>query len=76
MAGATCGGCSLGATATMKRTRRTGHEYRLDARDLGLMLVCNVDFPLAARAGMDLERTQTKMTGASHCDFRYQRRGD
>ena len=46
----------------------------LDARDLGPLLVCNHDFPLALRLGARLERTQTCMTGASHCDFRYRQR--
>ena len=48
----------------------------LDARDLGPMLICNLDYPDAARMGMQLERTQTRMQGASHCDFRYSRRPD
>lgn len=48
----------------------------LDARDLGPHLICNNDFPAAARLGMELERTQTKMQGATHCDFRYRRRAE
>ncbi len=47
---------------------------RLGARDLGPALVCNGDFAMAERAGFELERTQTRMQGASHCDFRYRRR--
>lgn len=46
----------------------------LEARDIGHLLICNQDFPAAARLGMDLERSQTRMQGASHCDFRYRRR--
>ncbi|MEM7408792.1 MAG: L-2-amino-thiazoline-4-carboxylic acid hydrolase [Myxococcota bacterium] len=46
----------------------------LDARDLGPLLICNHDFPMALRMGAELERTQTCMRGASHCDFRYRRR--
>lgn len=46
----------------------------LDARDLGPFLLCNSDFEAAAQLGMTLERTQTRMQGASHCDFRYRRR--
>lgn len=46
----------------------------LGARDIGHLLICNQDFPAAARLGMDLERSQTRMQGASHCDFRYRRR--
>lgn len=45
----------------------------LGARDLGFLLSCNRDF--AAFEGMApelaFERTQTRMEGASHCDFRY-----
>ncbi len=47
----------------------------LGARDIGHLLICNLDFPMAARAGMALARSQTQMQGASFCDFRYRRRG-
>ncbi len=47
---------------------------QMGARDLGQRLICNLDFPMAARAGLHLERTQTCMQGASHCDFRYRKR--
>ena len=46
----------------------------LGARDIGHLLVCNLDYPMAARTGMELTRTQTQMQGASFCDFRYRRR--
>ncbi|MCY3641444.1 MAG: L-2-amino-thiazoline-4-carboxylic acid hydrolase [Gammaproteobacteria bacterium] len=46
----------------------------MDARDIGHLLICNLDYPIAARAGMDLTRSQTQMQGASFCDFRYRRR--
>ena len=40
--------------------------------ELGFLLVCSADFPLVeGMGGLDLERTQTIMQGASHCDFRY-----
>ena len=41
--------------------------------ELGFLLVCSADFPMAegAAAGVELTRTQTIMQGASHCDFRY-----
>ncbi len=44
--------------------------------ELGFLLVCAGDFPVAEGIGGDiaLERTQTIMQGASHCDFRYRRR--
>ena len=43
--------------------------------DLGVLLVCNPDFPFAEGFGSNVEltRTQTIMQGASHCDFRYKR---
>ena len=46
----------------------------LGARDVGHLLICNLDYPMAARTGMALTRTQTQMQGASFCDFRYRRR--
>lgn len=44
--------------------------------ELGFLLVCSADFPVAEGIGgnIELERTQTIMQGASHCDFRYRRR--
>jgi hypothetical protein len=43
--------------------------------ELGFLLVCGADFPMAEGFGGDirLTRTQTIMQGASYCDFRYQR---
>lgn len=37
--------------------------------DLGFLLVCAADFPTAEGLGVGLERTQTIMQGAEHCDF-------
>ena len=44
--------------------------------ELGFLLVCSLDFPFADgfASEVKLTRTQTIMQGASHCDFRYQRR--
>ncbi len=41
--------------------------------ELGSLLACSVDFPMAEGfgSGVALKRTQTLMQGASHCDFRY-----
>ena len=47
---------------------------RLGARDIGHLLICNLDFPMALRVGTELTRTQTCMQGGSHCDFRYRKR--
>ena len=44
---------------------------RLEAGDLGSLLICGEDYAAAAMGGMHLERTQTQMEGASHCDFRF-----
>jgi hypothetical protein len=57
----------------------TGCRYaqfyqQLGVPELGFLLVCGADAPLAEGAGIELTRTQTIMQGASHCDFRYQLR--
>jgi len=47
----------------------------LGVPELGFLLVCGADFPMAEGFGGDvkLTRTQTIMQGAGHCDFRYER---
>lgn len=48
--------------------------YReIGAPELGFLLVCSSDLPMAEGFGakVQLTRTQTIMQGASHCDFRY-----
>jgi hypothetical protein len=56
----------------------TGCRYarffqELGAPELGFLLICSSDFPMAEGFGpeVQLTRTQTIMQGASHCDFRY-----
>jgi hypothetical protein len=46
---------------------------KIGAPELGFLLTCGADFPMAEGfgAGVQLTRTQTIMQGASHCDFRY-----
>jgi hypothetical protein len=58
----------------------TGCRYaqfykELGVPELGFLLVCGADFPIAEGFGPEitLTRTQTIMQGASHCDFRYTR---
>jgi hypothetical protein len=58
----------------------TGCQYAefyraLGEPELGFLLVCSADFPMAEGFGPDvkLTRTQTIMQGASQCDFRYER---
>jgi hypothetical protein len=45
----------------------------LGVPELGALLSCNRDFSLVEgfNGALDLERTQTIMQGASHCDFRF-----
>jgi hypothetical protein len=45
----------------------------MGARDLGFLLSCNRDFAMFEGMAPELafDRTQTRMQGASHCDFRY-----
>lgn len=47
----------------------------LGVPELGFLLVCGADFPMAEGFSPDikLSRTQTIMQGATHCDFRYAR---
>ena len=47
----------------------------MGARDLGFLLSCNRDFAMfeGMAPDLDFERTQTRMQGASHCDFRYRK---
>ena len=60
----------------------TGCRYatfykELGEPELGFLLVCAADFPMAEGFGVQLTRTQTIMQGASHCDFRYRlKRGE
>ena len=48
----------------------------IGAPELGFLLTCSSDFPIAEGFGPDVEftRTQTIMQGASHCNFRYRGR--
>jgi hypothetical protein len=58
------------------RCRYAEFYKALGEPELGFLLVCDADFPVAEGIGSDIEltRTQTIMEGASHCDFRYRRR--
>jgi hypothetical protein len=52
---------------------RCAQFFPLGVPELGFLLTCSADFPMAEGygAGVQLTRTQTLMQGASHCDFRY-----
>lgn len=43
----------------------------LDASDLGHLLICSEDHVMVAAGGVRLDRSQTLMQGATHCDFRF-----
>ena len=45
--------------------------------EIGALMTCGVDFAAEAhmRPGWDFSRTQTRMEGAPHCDFRWRRKG-
>ena len=56
--------------------RRCGYAEMMEelgGREFGHLLICAADFVDARKQGMDLQRTQTRMQGGSHCDFRYAR---
>ncbi|HEY7517266.1 MAG TPA: L-2-amino-thiazoline-4-carboxylic acid hydrolase [Methylomirabilota bacterium] len=58
---------------------RYAEMYRaLGIPEVGALLSCNRDFALIEGFNPDvaLERTQTIMQGATHCDFRFRRRPD
>jgi hypothetical protein len=55
---------------------RYAQFYReMGAPELGFLLLCSADPPMAEGMGPDIQltRTQTIMQGAGHCDFRYVR---
>ena len=58
----------------VSRCRYKEMMEELDALDLGVLLLCDGDFPAAEAWGLDLQRTQTCMEGAAQCDFRYRAR--
>ena len=47
------------------------HLDKLGARDLGALLACRADGPMAEGMGVAFERRQTLMSGGPCCDFRY-----
>ncbi len=57
------------------RCRYAQFYKELGVPELGFLLVCGADFPMAEGFGPDIKltRTQTIMQGAGHCDFRYTR---
>jgi predicted ArsR family transcriptional regulator len=59
------------------RCRYAELYQELGLPELGALIHCSRDFAMAEGFSQDLElkRTQTLMQGASHCDFRFSKRG-
>ena len=82
------GGGSLGIEPIGKSVHRldfnvTRCQYaefykELGLPELGYLFHCNRDFAMVEgfSPSLDLKRTQTIMEGASHCDFRFVRKGE
>ena len=62
----------------VRRCRYAELFRKLGDREFGRLMVCGIDPPMTAGIGSDLklERTQTMMEGADHCDFRWTRDAD
>ncbi len=58
------------------RCRYAEFYQELGLADLGALIHCSRDHAMIAgfNGDLELERTQTLMGGASHCDFRFRRR--
>lgn len=59
------------------RCRYAEFFKELGLADMGYLVHCNRDFAMIAGFNPDLElaRSQTIMQGASHCDFRFRKKG-
>lgn len=59
------------------RCRYAEFYKELGLPELGYLFHCNRDFAMVEgfSPNLKLERTQTVMEGASHCDFRFERKG-
>ena len=57
----------------VRRCKYAEFFHELGEPELGRLMVCGIDPPMTAAIGPDLklERTQTLMEGADHCDFRW-----
>lgn len=58
------------------RCRYAEFYQELGLADLGALIHCSRDHAMIAgfNENLELERTQTLMSGASHCDFRFRRK--
>jgi len=52
-------------------------KYASEEHTLYAMLTCEIDSPMTTAIGSDLslDRSQTIMTGDSHCDFKWKMQG-
>jgi len=57
----------------VRRCEYASYFQALGEAEFGAMITCEIDPPMTTAIGTDLglERTQTMMRGASHCDFRW-----
>ena len=77
---------AYGDALVVEVTAETDEEFTFDVRhcefaefyrklgepELGFLLVCSTDYDVAEHVpGLELERSQTIMEGADHCDFRW-----
>jgi len=64
-----------GVEISVTQCRYAAFFKEIGEPELGFLLVCSADFPLAEGIDPDLKltRTQTIMQGASCCDFHYKR---
>ena len=56
----------------VRRCAYAEHLEKLGARELGPLLACRADEPMAEGMGVAFERRETLMSGGTCCDFRYQ----
>jgi predicted hydrocarbon binding protein len=85
------GGPVAEGSLTVEVVERTGTRYgfnvtdckfvemyeQMGARDLGFLLSCGRDYAFfeGMAPGLEFARSQTRMQGAGHCDFRYRAPG-
>jgi len=58
----------------VRRCPAADYFARQGLSELCVSAFCDLDYPLADRWGVTLERSQTLASGATHCDFRFRLR--
>lgn len=63
-------------TFNVTRCKYAEYFHELGEPEFGAILTCEIDPPMTRAVGqdLDLERTQTRMDGAHHCDFSWKQR--